>query len=130
VRERYAYDPKKGTIMAWDGRMMDVESSRAQDGARVLLWVCTGNPNQSWRYDSKSQMLRSALDERLALSAHPGRAPGTQVTLAEAKGHDYQRWTMHEDGRIILADTARHCIIANRIDADATKSLLLAAVTP
>lgn len=76
----------------------DDSGSSTTDGNPVILYTCTGNPNQSWALgaDSTVRTLGKCLTES-------STSAGSYVVLSSCTGSTGQQWTAKPDGTLVNA---------------------------
>ena len=90
-----------GQIVGNGANCMDDSGSGTADGNPILLYTCTGNPNQRWTVNADG----TVRTEGKCLSAlNGGTAAGTSVVLSTCNGSSGQTWTYRQNGNLV--DTA------------------------
>ncbi|WP_371649466.1 MULTISPECIES: ricin-type beta-trefoil lectin domain protein [unclassified Streptomyces] len=105
-----------GQLTGNGAKCADVTGSGTADGTQVILYTCTGNPNQRWTTGT-DRTLRS-LGKCLTAS---GTTAGSPVTLSTCTGATAQQWTAHPDGTLRSAASALCLDVYGGGTADAAK---------
>jgi len=80
-----------GQISGTSGKCVDDSGSGAADGNPVILWPCTGNPNQRWRpVNGAVQTLGKCLTNS-----------GNKAVLSTCDGGQAQQWSYHLNGNLV-----------------------------
>lgn len=87
-----------GQLTGNGAKCADDSGSSTTDGNPVILYTCTGNPNQSWALgaDSTVRTLGKCLTES-------GTSAGSYVVLSSCTGSTGQQWTAKPDGTLVNA---------------------------
>jgi alpha-galactosidase len=97
-----------GQITGSTGQCVDDSGSGTANGNPVILYGCTGNPNQQWTLaaDGTVRTLGKCLDV-------PGSATtaGTYVDLSSCDGSAGQQWSYAQDGTLTNPDSG-YCLDA------------------
>jgi hypothetical protein len=105
-----AHSQSRGVTIRSLGLCLDVDHAVASPGTNVMLWTCTGSPNQRWIFDGG--LIRSALGPNLCLDIdHARTEPGTNVMIWSCTGSPNQRWVL-ENGAIRSALPGSMCLDA------------------
>lgn len=87
-----------GQISGIAGKCVDDSGSGTANGNPIIIWGCTGNPNQTWTLpgDNTVRTLGKCLDI-------PGSATkaGTAVDLSDCAGAPGQQWTYNQSGELV-----------------------------
>ncbi|MFD9485396.1 ricin-type beta-trefoil lectin domain protein [Streptomyces sp. NPDC059991] len=105
-----------GQLTGNGAKCADVTRSGTADGTQVILYTCTGNPNQRWTTGT-DRALRS-LGKCLTAS---NTTAGSPVTLSTCTGTTAQQWTADPGGTLRNAASALCLDVYGGGTADATK---------
>lgn len=87
-----------GPIGGYSGRCLDDSGSRTVSGNPIVLWSCTGQPNQNWTLpgDGTVRVFGSCMDVTKS-----GTTDGTKVQLYTCNGGGAQQWHARADGSLM-----------------------------
>ncbi|MEZ0091594.1 ricin-type beta-trefoil lectin domain protein [Streptacidiphilus sp. EB129] len=87
----------RGQVTGANGQCVDDSGSGTANGNPIILWGCTGNPNQQWTLpgDGTVQVLGKCLDVPGAATA-----AGTAVDLSSCTGSAGQQWSYAQNGNL------------------------------
>ncbi|WP_199831770.1 ricin-type beta-trefoil lectin domain protein [Streptomyces sp. ERV7] len=105
-----------GQLTGNGAKCADVTGSGTADGTQVILYSCTGNPNQRWTQGT-DRTVRS-LGKCLTASS---TTAGSPVTLSTCSGATAQQWTADRDGTLRNTASALCLDVYGGGTADATK---------
>lgn len=93
-----------GAITGLGGMCVDNAGSRTANGNPIILWNCTGNPNQQWtaRPDGSLTVQGKCMDVTGA-----GTAAGTLIQLYDCNGTPAQVWQSQSDGSLLNPHSAK-----------------------
>ncbi len=76
------------------GKCLDVAGFSKSNGARVVLWDCTGNPNQMWYFERPAAVFWEAYDEFQIRSMHSDKCldAANPAQTAPGQGAIVQQW--------------------------------------
>lgn len=103
---------RSGQITGSTGQCLDDSGSGTANGNPILLWGCTGNPNQRWTLTGNGTAPGTvgALGKCLDV---PGSATtaGSYVDLSDCTGSAGQQWTYRSDGTLVNPNSG-YCLDA------------------
>jgi len=94
-------------VNAGNGRCLDVEGRRSDNGTRILHWACHGGPNQVWRQGTESPPPRPRDEPVVLVSAASGKCldagggmkrEGTPLQLWQCNGTEAQAFAFRALG--------------------------------
>jgi sRNA-binding regulator protein Hfq len=107
---------------AYNGRCLDADLNGIHgNGAKVQLWDCNGQDQQSWTMYPDGKIL-NAYGRCLDADLNTIRANGTKVQIWDCNGSSQQRWSYQLGGSLVNANSQR-CLDAdlNTIRNNGTK---------
>ncbi|MGV4983703.1 ricin-type beta-trefoil lectin domain protein [Streptomyces sp. NRAIS4] len=105
-----------GQLTGNGAKCADVTGSGTADGTPVILYTCTGNPNQRWTAGA-DRTLRS-LGKCMTAA---GTSAGSPVVLSTCSGAPTQVWTARPDGTLVNAATSLCLDVEGGGTADLTR---------
>jgi alpha-galactosidase len=108
-----------GQLTGNGAKCADVTRSGTADGTQVILYTCTGNPNQRWTAggDHTFRSLGKCMTA-------DGTAPGSPVVLSTCTGAPSQVWTAKPDGTLVNAASPLCLDVAGGGTADQTRLII------
>ncbi len=105
-----------GQLTGNAAKCADDSGSSTTDGNPVILYGCTGSPNQRWALtaDSTVRTLGKCLTES-------GTSAGSWVVLSTCTGAAAQQWTAHPDGTLVNTASGLCLDVYGGGSADATR---------
>ncbi|HVJ89299.1 MAG TPA: RICIN domain-containing protein [Labilithrix sp.] len=89
-------------------KCMAVSGGSTENGNKVVLWDCNGEPSQGWGVMADGT-IRSAMDLTKCLHA-PNTTNGTQLQIWDCNGEPSQSWVPMPDNTIRYAADTNRCV--------------------
>ncbi|WP_329562133.1 alkaline phosphatase family protein [Kitasatospora sp. NBC_01266] len=93
-----------GVVSGYSNRCLDDSGSSTTNLNPIVLWSCTGNPNQSWTLPGNGtvQVFGKCMDV-----LHSGTADSTPVELYTCNGGGAQQWAAQADGSLVNPESGK-----------------------
>src|SRR5690242_19863886 len=93
-------------VGAGSGRCLDVTGVSQAAGAKVQIWDCNGQANQTWHYTAAGEL--RVYNDTMCLDAYGrGTANGTKVVIWNCNGQTNQQWRQNANGSFTGVQSGR-----------------------